>query len=649
MNEVELQNRPQDNQAQHSPAPSPPRSSHDSPTGYQNELPETELRRDLKERHVNMIAFSCCVGIGLFLQNGKVIFLAGPGLAIIAYLLAGSVMWCAIGSLGEMTALFPIQGSIFVFPARFLDVGIGYAAGWMSWFSWVVTVAAEVLAVAQLFNFRFDENYLKETAHYSPPSLGWKVGQDINPAVWVLIFLVVILAVNCLPVLWYGRLEYIFGCMKMVFIVGLIMFNIVVSASQPVDHRSHGWTYDDPYGFRSQNMTIHADTPNEVVITGNTGVFLGMWTAITTVIWSMIGFEAVSITAAECANLETRRIIKMGTRKICLRIILLYTLGTLVVGFNVPYTDYNLRNLAISAITPGQNSIFILAAVRNNIHGWPHLFNAFFIFSATTSGINSLYLSSRILHALASIPEVWPKYKVFQSIKSRLERTTIGVPHGAVFMSWLFGLLAFLAANDAPQKQLGRMATNSAVSMLIVYAIICLTYIQFYGCIDEAAQGHNDAVNDVGINQQAYNRRNKQTFPYMSRGQWFKALYGFIGCSLLAVFNGWQSFVGPFSRSDFVASYISLPIFLVIVMAYHVKQDGWDPRNWERNSSPETRLTNPPPKILARPTPTAVESQGRTKDGSSAIDREVPEPVSAPRAAWNNTKPFRGWIWSWMK
>jgi amino acid permease len=90
-------------------------------------------RRDLKERHVNMIAFSACVGIGLFLQAGKVIFLAGPGLAVIAYLLVGSVMWSTMGCLGEMTSLFPIQGSIFVFPARFLDVGVGYAAGWMTW------------------------------------------------------------------------------------------------------------------------------------------------------------------------------------------------------------------------------------------------------------------------------------------------------------------------------------------------------------------------------------------------------------------------------------------------------------------------------------------------------------------------------------
>jgi amino acid permease len=346
-------------------------------------------------------------------------------------------------------------------------------------FSWVVIIASEVLAVAQLFKFSFSESYLTDVG-YSSTSLGWTFAQGISPAVWVLIFLIVILAINCLPVLWYGRLEWFFGSIKMVFIVGIIMFNIVVSALQPVPHESHGWTYNQPYGFQSQNLTIHGNTTNESLITGGSGHFLSMWTAMTTIIFSMIGFETISITAAECVNLETTEAIKMGTRKICLRIILLYTLGTLVVGFNVPYTDQNLRNLAISSITPGQNSVFILAAVRNNIHGFPHLFNAMFIFSATTAGINSLYLSSRILHALASIPEVWPNNGIFQSIKFRLERTTMGVPHGAVFTSWLFGMLAFLAASNTPAVQLGRMATNAIVSMLIVYAIICLTYLQFY-------------------------------------------------------------------------------------------------------------------------------------------------------------------------
>ena len=91
------------------------------------------LRRTLGERRVNMIAFSSVVGIGMFLQAGKVVYYAGPGLAIFAYLITGTVMWSAMACLGEMTALFPVKGAVFDFPSRFLDEGVGYAVGWMAW------------------------------------------------------------------------------------------------------------------------------------------------------------------------------------------------------------------------------------------------------------------------------------------------------------------------------------------------------------------------------------------------------------------------------------------------------------------------------------------------------------------------------------
>lgn len=90
-------------------------------------------RRTLSERQVNMIAFSTAVGVGLFLQAGKVIYYTGPGLAVFAYLITGTVMWSAMACLGEMTALFPVKGAVFDFPGRFLDEAVGYAVGWMAW------------------------------------------------------------------------------------------------------------------------------------------------------------------------------------------------------------------------------------------------------------------------------------------------------------------------------------------------------------------------------------------------------------------------------------------------------------------------------------------------------------------------------------
>jgi len=168
-----------------------------------------------------MMAFSACIGFGLFLQSGKVIYIAGPGLGLIAFFLASSVMWSVVACLGEMTALFPVPGPLFEFPGRFIDEAVGYATGWISWFAWTVIISAELLAVSQLWKFRFDEQYLADVG-YPDSELGWST-EGYSPAVWIFIFLILIGLINLLPVRQYGQLEYIFGVLKIMFISGLIV------------------------------------------------------------------------------------------------------------------------------------------------------------------------------------------------------------------------------------------------------------------------------------------------------------------------------------------------------------------------------------------------------------------------------------------
>ena len=223
----------------------------------------------------------------------------------------------------------------------------------------------------------------------------------------------------------------------------------------------------------------------------------------------------------------------------------------------MPYNDPNLIDIEINSIRTGHNSIFVLAAVRNHLRTWPSFFNGFFIFSATTSGINSLYNASRLLHALASIPDAWPLWA--QNFRRRLERTTSrGVPLGTVTASWSVGLIAFLAVKPFPSIILGRITNNAVVSELITYSVICLSYIQFYHRIKAAA---NDSTLE---NRSAYNRDDKQ-YPYRTHGQLFRAYYGFLFCLLLIAFNNWRAFVHPFSTADFVASYAGVSLSLLLV------------------------------------------------------------------------------------
>lgn len=52
---------------------------------------------------------------------------------MVAYVIMGTVISSVISSLGEMTALMPVNAPMMEFPRRFLDRGVGLAVGWIYW------------------------------------------------------------------------------------------------------------------------------------------------------------------------------------------------------------------------------------------------------------------------------------------------------------------------------------------------------------------------------------------------------------------------------------------------------------------------------------------------------------------------------------
>ncbi|KAH8892810.1 hypothetical protein GQ53DRAFT_763933 [Thozetella sp. PMI_491] len=574
--------------------------------------PPNQLRPVLSERHVNMMSFSQCIGIGLFLQAGRVIYLAGPGLGFLAYILSGTVLWSSAACLGEMTALFPVRGPLIEFPRRFLDESLGFTSGWMTWFSWIVLIAAELVAITHIFQFRYPPELLAQ-ANYPNHTLEFYPG--ISPSVLVACFLLIMLLVNMLPVKQLGRVEYVFGLIKMLFIILMIVLNVVIHIIQPVQHGPF-WTYNQPYSFASQNITL----PNGHVATGGGAQLGAMWDAMTTCLFGMIGFETISITAAENKDLRTEETVKIATRKISLRIITLYTLATFTVGLNVPYTYPMIADNQVISFGYGQNSVFVVSTVINRMTGWPYFINDFIIFSATTAGANGLYNASRTLHALASIPDAWPRWGPVQALRRRLEKTSYGVPHAAVLLSACFGLLGFLANNEGSQVILGRMVRMCVMSMLITYALISASFIEFYKCVNAAAEGQDDNITnkDDPEVRQLYNRDSPQ-YPYRSHGQYLRAWYALISCVLFILFNGWRTFVQPMSIEDFIGCYISIKFW------------GLNPFRWRRRATKE--LQNPRPY-----TAISVPRRGQI----ALVDTD-------DLFNWENFRRFRIWLWVWMK
>ncbi len=88
------------------------------------------LARELKSRHLQMIAFGGSIGTGLFVASGKALSKGGPAAVLVAYLLVGVMLWSTMQALGEMAVLFPVAGSFSAYSTRFLDPSWGFAIGW---------------------------------------------------------------------------------------------------------------------------------------------------------------------------------------------------------------------------------------------------------------------------------------------------------------------------------------------------------------------------------------------------------------------------------------------------------------------------------------------------------------------------------------
>ncbi|KAI7971313.1 hypothetical protein EIK77_007367 [Talaromyces pinophilus] len=105
-------------------------NSPDMEPGVQAPGEMEEIRRDMKSRHINMIAIAGMIGTGLFLSSGSVIATAGPAGAFIAYIIMGFVTAGVSYTTGEITSFMPSTGGFVRHATKFVEPALGAATGW---------------------------------------------------------------------------------------------------------------------------------------------------------------------------------------------------------------------------------------------------------------------------------------------------------------------------------------------------------------------------------------------------------------------------------------------------------------------------------------------------------------------------------------
>jgi amino acid permease len=466
--------------------------------------PTRELHRGIGSRQLSMIAIGGAIGTGLFFASGSAIAQAGPGGAMAAYAIMGLAVYCMMQSLGEMATQLPIRGSFETYAERFIDPSFGFAVGWNYWFSWAITLAAELVAGALIVKF-------------------WFPGS--SSTLWAMGFFVLLLALNLLSVKAYAEAEYWFSSIK---VVTVIIFLLVGALSITGMFGAHSagldnWTLADPK-------------------TGTHAPFVGGWNSVLLVFlvagFAFQGTEGVGLAAAETA--DPVKNVPRAIRSVFWRILLFYIGSIFVVGTLIGYTDQNLMHgdeghVALSPFTMVFQQLprfgYYAASIMNTV-----------ILTAVLScGNSSMYVASRMLYAMGHSGKA---PKLFGALNRR------GVPAAALLATGVVSALAFFSSFVGDQKIYQLLLNASGFTGFLIWLGIAICHLRFRKAW--VAQGRSLA--DLKFKA--------RFFPY---GPWLATVL-FLVVLFGANSSVFQAPV--FSWFDFITGYLMIPLALIFYFGH---------------------------------------------------------------------------------
>ena len=348
-----------------------------------------KLVRELSVGMLSMIAIGGSIGTGIFLASGHALYVAGPGGTLLAYVITGIMAFFLMMSLGEMAAFMPVEGSFAAYATRFVDPAFGYALAWNYWYSWAITVAAEMAAAALIMQFWF------------PNSIGFA---------WSMLFLSGIIFCNAISTHAFGLAEYWFSVLKVAVILMFIAVGLALA---------FGLTPIAPIGFTHWR---EGDAPFH-------GGFFALLPAFLIAGFSFQGTELIGIAAAESAN--PKRDVPRAVKHIFWRILLFFVLSIFVISLLISHTAEQLTGESV-LLSP-----FTLTLKQIGISFAASLMNAVVLIAILSTGNSGMYGATRMLWHLAEQGHL-PVF--FAKLNSK------GVPQRALLLTSAVVFIAYLSS-----------------------------------------------------------------------------------------------------------------------------------------------------------------------------------------------------------
>jgi arginine/ornithine permease len=379
-----------------------------------------QLKRSMKSRHLFMLSLGGTIGTGLFLSSGYTIGEAGPGGAIIAYLVAGLLMYLVMVCLGELSLVMPVSGSFQAHATKFIGPATGFTVGWVYWMSWGTTVGSEFTAAGILMQRWF------------PDTPVW---------IWSALFVVLLFSLNALTTRAFAETEYWFAGIK---VAAVILF-IIVGGAAIFGFMSMG---DRPTPFLSNFTGEGGLFPN-----GFTGVFITMMT----VVYAFQGSEVFGVAAGETE--EPEKNIPRSIRNIVFRLLLFYVAAMFVLAAIVPWQEAGVME-----------SPFVTVFDMVGIPYAADIMNFVILTALLSVGNSGLFVSTRILYSMS---QKGMAHSVFSKLTKR------GVPLYALLVTLGYALLSLLSSLIAPETVFILLYSVAAIGGTVAWAVIAWAQYNF--------------------------------------------------------------------------------------------------------------------------------------------------------------------------
>lgn len=470
------------------------------------------LHRGLKSRHITMIAIGGAIGTGLIIGTGKALAQSGPGSILIAYTSVGLLVYVVMTALGEMAAWIPHASGFAGYATRFCDPALGFALGWTYWCKYIITTPNQLTASALIIQ-------------------EWKTSKEVNPGVWVAVFLVAICCINYFGIKFFGELEFWLSSIKVITIVGVIILSFLLAVGVGPGPATGFKYYKKPGAFKPY------------LAPGDAGKFYGFWSSFVNAVFAYLGTELIGVTVGEAQN--PRKTIPRAIKLTFYRILFFYCLAVFFLGMIVPYDSDELA-FANKSKARASASPFVVAIKLAHIKHLPGLLNAcilLFTFSASNS---DLYIASRTIYGLA---EQGHAPKIFRWTDKR------GVPVPALAISALFCCTAFMNVADDSTVVFGYFVNLTTIFGLLSWISLLVSHIFFVRA--RRAQG---ITND----QLAYHA------PFGLTGSYIALFFAV----LIALTKNFNVFVkspktyGDFDYKNFITGYLGIPVYLICIFGY---------------------------------------------------------------------------------